>query len=126
MSRHVSIEDLADVIAAELESYQQEVADGLKADIKQVGKEVVQELKATSPKLTGDYAKGWKVKTMFENDQNIRVRIHNPKEYYLTHLLEYGHAKQGGGRVEGKPHIRIAEQKAIEKLLRKVKILVRG
>lgn len=62
------------------------------------------ELKATSPKSknkrrSGQYAKSWTKKK-----RGKMIIIHN-KEYQLTHLLEKGHAKRGGGRVEAKVHI---------------------
>lgn len=113
-------------MAAELASYSQDVTDGVKKEVKQVAQEMVQELKRTSPKDTGKYAAGWREKTEFENAEDIRERVYNAKKPQLTHLLEYGHAKQNGGRVEGKPHIRPAEQEAEKKLANGVKVVVRG
>lgn len=122
----VDIDDLADAIAEELRAYSDEVAEQLKADIKQVAKECVKDIKKNAPKDTGAYKKGWKVKVAYESEDDIRVVIHNRKHYQLTHLLEHGHAKVGGGRVDGKPHIRPAEQRAEEKLLQRVRVNISG
>lgn len=121
----ISIDDLADTLAEELAAYSQEVTDNLKQEVRQVAKEMVAELKATSPHASGDYAKGWGVTTEHESTQDIRLRVINRKKPQLTHLLEHGHAKITGGRVEGKPHIGPAEQTAIRKLEGKVKVVVK-
>lgn len=120
----ISIDDLADTLAEELAGYSQEVTDDLKREVKQVAKEMVSELKDTSPHASGDYAKGWSVTTEHESAQDIRLRVLNRKKPQLTHLLENGHAKVSGGRVEGKAHIGPAEQSAIRKLEGKVKVVV--
>lgn len=120
----ISIDDLADTLAEELAGYSQEVTDDLKREVTQVAKEMVAELKVTSPHASGDYAKGWSVTTEHESAQDIRLRVLNRKKPQLTHLLENGHAKVSGGRVEGKPHIGPAEQSAVRKLEGKVKVVV--
>ena len=47
--------------------------------------------------------------------------VRNKKYYYLTHLLEHGHAKKGGkGRVKAFVHIKPVEeyaQKALPELI---------
>lgn len=122
----IKIADLADAVSRELAAYDQDVADGLKAEVQQVAKDMVTELKQTSPRNTGDYAKGWKARVEYESPEDIRVRVYNSKKPQLTHLLENGHAKQNGGRVNGTPHIGLAEQKAEKSLESKVKVVVRG
>lgn len=122
----VKIDELANVIADELAKYNQEVTDGMKKEIKKAAKECKNEIQQNSPKLTGDYRNGWRVNVSFESEEDIRVNVHNKTDYQLTHLLEHGHAKQNGGRVEGYPHIGPAEQNAEKKLLQNVKVVVKG
>lgn len=121
-----SVTDLAEAIAKELEQYSQDVTDGLKKEVKQVAKECKLEIQQKSPVLTGDYKKGWRDQVEYESGQDIRVVVRNKTDYQLTHLLENGHAKVNGGRGPGKPHIRPAEQNAEKKLLKQVKVVVRG
>lgn len=122
----IKIDDLADEIMNELMNYSQEVTDGLKQDIKDAANLCRDEIKKNAPRNQGNYAKSWKAKKVFENDEDIRIVVHSPKHYRLAHLLEYGHAKVGGGRVEGKPHIAPAEAAAERLLDKSVKITVRG
>ena len=103
-----------------MKQYEKEVED-LSSDVFQsVAKGTVQELKNTSPKKTGSYAKGWAVKTE-QGVGKMNFIVHNRTDYQLTHLLENGHAKRGGGRVAAIPHIAPAEQKAEEQMLEEVK-----
>ena len=122
----IKVSELAQVVAQELADYSQDVTDGVKKEVKQVAKDVVPELKQTSPRNSGDYAKGWKSRVEYESPEDIRVRVYNSKKPQLTHLLENGHAKQNGGRVNGTPHIGPAEEKAEKSLTSKVKVVVRG
>lgn len=124
MSKTVSIDDMAEVISQELESYRKEVVDALKKDVKAVAKETVQTLKDTSPKRTGEYAKGWKNKITEDSRDDIQSVVYNAKKPSLAHLLENGHAKITGGRVEGIPHIRPAAEQAEKELEGRVKVHV--
>ncbi len=121
----MQINKLADVITKELENYSQEFTDKLKQDTEIIAKECAEELKQTSPvsKKAGSkkYAKGWIVKKAYESKFGIRYRVLNKNKPQITHLLEYGHAKVSGGRVEARPHIKKAEENAKEKLLNKLK-----
>ena len=121
-----TIDGLADAIAKELSEYSQDVMDGLKKSVKQVAKECKSEIAQNSPVLTGSYQKGWGEKVVYDSSDDIRIVVRNKTDYQLTHLLEYGHAMPTGGRAEGKPHIRPAEENAAEKLMQKVKVVVKG
>jgi hypothetical protein len=110
-----SIGDLSNQIMSELQRYANVLAEDVDTAAEVVANELVDDLKETSPELTGDYRKGWRVK----NVRGIRV-VHNKTNYQLTHLLEKGHAKVGGGRVEAKVHIKPAEVRAINDFLTRI------
>ena|SRR5690606_21105568 len=117
----VKLDNLAGEITKALQQYTTEVTEGLEEAKKRVAKETVKQLRATSPKLTGDYSRGWRTKQV----GSAQV-IHNATDYQLTHLLEWGHAKVGGGRVAPRPHIRKAEQEAIREYLSEAEKVIRG
>lgn len=130
VAKTIKPDELAAAIAAELESYRQEVTDGLKKEVMQVGNRTAKRVKDTAPrskgKNGGEYAESWTCKKAYESANDIRVVIHSKDHYRRAHLLEYGHAKVNGGRVEGKPHIIPAEQEAEKELMKNVKVVVRG
>ena len=106
-----------------MKQYEKEVED-LSSDVFQsVAKGTVQELKNTSPKLTGDYAKGWAVKQE-KGVGKMNFIVHNRTDYQLTHLLENGHVirnKKGTyGRVSGRKHIAPVEEWASDELPRRI------
>ena len=114
----ITVDDLPDAVRKMLNEYADDVASALTDAIMLTAKETLRIVKEKSPKRSGDYRSGWtitRVKGGFF-DRVVSVAIHNKKRYRLTHLLEFGHQKASGGRVEGKPHIRVAEQEAIRRL----------
>lgn len=118
---NIKIDQLAAEIAKELSKYSQEVVEKVNISSEKVGKAAVKQLRQTSPKKTGKYAKSWTMSTEKEIGQPHKRIIHAKAPHYrLTHLLEHGHAKVGGGRVEGKPHIRPAEEMVIREFMAEV------
>ena len=107
--------NISEGIANQLAEFTEEVQEVLEETANQVTKEAVKLLKANSPMKTKKYAKSWRRK----KTSNGYI-VHN-KRYYLTHLLEHGHAKRGGGRVVGKPHIAHVEQQTINDFEQKVR-----
>ncbi len=127
----VDSSSIKDVLVRELQEYCQDVTDSLKAEVKKVAKETVAEIKENAPKDKGEYAKSWRSDVVFENDFDIRVSVHaGGQQYRLAHLLEFGHelVRKGKvyGPVNGKPHIRPAEEHAAEKLLYRVKTRIKN
>lgn len=103
-----------------LDDYSREVKSVCKDSITATAKESVQKLRNTSPKKTGSYAKGWRVK----KDGDMTQTVHNATDYQLTHLLENGHIirnKKGTyGRTSGRKHIAPVEEWASEELQNKI------
>ena len=122
----IKIDDLSQVIAKELEAYKQGIVDGVKKEIKSSAQDLRKDIQANSPDDTGDYRKGWRERVAYESPDDIRMTVYNKTDYQLTHLLEYGHAKVGGGRVEGHPHIGPAEERMEKKLIQDIKAVIKG
>lgn len=120
MANTVKVDQFAAKIAEIMAEYQGVAMDVLQASVDAVSKETVRELKASSPKLTGDYAKSWTQTKTAGNGSTYGKIVHNKQNYRLTHLLEYGHAKRGGGRTKAQPHIAPAEEHAVEEFEKKL------
>ena len=116
MSRNCSIDELADVINEGLKEYAELSASQVKSAVRKTARTVRGEIESGAPVRTGQYAKSWKVKTTEENSQKLVQTVYSPTRYMLAHLLEKGHAKRGGGRVAGKPHIAPAEAAGVKQL----------
>ena len=116
MGQTVQIGKLADAVMEMLEDYADLAAEDVKQAVRDAGETVRKEIRANAPKDTGDYAKSWAVKKTKETSSSLTLTVHSKNRYQLAHLLEYGHAKRKGGRVEGKAHIAPAEEKGIRQL----------
>lgn len=114
---------MADAIVKELKEYSAETQAVLNESVKEVTKQCVKDIKANAPVDSGAYKKSWTSKVQYEKSDDIRTVVYAKAPHYrLTHLLENGHAKVGGGRVEAHPHIAPAEAKAENSLMNKVKV----
>jgi len=124
---NINIDQLAAEIAKGLAEYSQDVVEKVNVSSEKVGKAAVKKLKQTSPKKTGKYAKSWTMSTEKAIGQpDLRIIHVKAPHYRLAHLLEYGHAKVGGGRVEGRPHIRPAEEMVIQEFVAEVEEAIRN
>lgn len=107
----IKVNDLGAEISAILDGYSQEVREAVDRVVDDFGKQAKKDIQAASPKKTGSYRKGWRVKK--EGGALGRVStatVYNATDYQLTHLLEHGYQHASGGRVEGIPHIAPVEE----------------
>ena len=115
----VKVKDLSKEIAKQLSLYTESVKKEVEVIKEDVTKEAVSLLKQKSPRDSGDYAKNWAKKKVGKN-----IVIYNRK-YQITHLLEFGHVKRGGGRVAAKVHIRPVEEKIVDDYVSRVERVIR-
>ena len=103
-----------------LDKYAKDISKDITTDAEIVAKQGADELKNTSPKRTGKYRKGWRVKTD-KNKNGGTCIIYNATSYQLTHLLEKPHlTRNGRSIVAPKVHIAPVEQKCIKEYERLV------
>lgn len=121
-----SIDSLGATISAAIVGYTDKVIEGTKAAAKATAAECCENIKAASPVRKhggGRYKRGWKVKTT-ETPLSVSCTVRNATDWQLTHLLENGHAKRNGGRVDAIVHIKPNEEKANSALLKRVKEVI--
>ena len=117
--------DAIDQIEEILEDYGKSIAEELRDATQSVIKEGAKQLKSSSPIKTGKYAGSWKYRMDKGGGGAVQV-VHGTiyaqaPHYRLTHLLENGHAKRGGGRVAARPHIGAVNDWAQEEVIKRLK-----
>ncbi|MGE4213777.1 MAG: HK97 gp10 family phage protein [Anaerotignaceae bacterium] len=104
---NVSIDQLASLIAKSLEGYAEDVEEKIEYVITETAEETKKSLEQNPniPEQTGDYKKGFYTKVMYKSKgkKGYKMVVAN-KKYRLTHLLENGHVKKGGGRTRAYKH----------------------
>ena len=109
-----TVDAMADEIMKGLTDYADLADEAMKKTVRNTAKSVKDEISANAPKRTGAYSKSWTAKKTKENSHSLEMTVHSKNRYQLAHLIEKGHAKRGGGRVSGKPHIAPAEENGVQ------------
>ena len=126
MSTTITIDQMDDAIMAELEKYVDLASDDLKEAVKETAASVKKDIQANAPVDTGKYKKSWAVKNVHEDSESIDLVVYSKNRYQIAHLLEHGHAKRSGGRVEAQPHIAAAEERGNETLVKTIEQKLKG
>lgn len=107
----IKVSDLGAEISAMLDGYSQEVREAVDRVVEDFGKQAKKDIQAASPKKTGSYRKGWRVKKEGGAlGQVSTATVYNATKPQLAHLLEHGYQHASGGRVAGIPHIAPVEE----------------
>lgn len=116
MSKKVAVDNLSDAVLKYLNEYREDIQDDVEELTDSTIKMAKSELSAISPRATGDYAKGWRIKLQTKDKLKYHKVIWNKPKYRLTHLLEFGHITRNGvTRTRAFPHIRPVEDKYRER-----------
>lgn len=126
MGKKISISQLSAAVMEAVREYADTATEEVKQAVTETGDTVRDEIRQNAPKNTGNYARSWTVKKTKETSQSLTVTVHSKDHYQLAHLLEFGHAKRGGGRVAAQPHIAQAEEHGIEQLEKKLRKALEG
>lgn len=114
-----TIDETADLIVEYMSNYSEDITTGVKKAVDTVAKEVNIEIKKhiTFHEPTGKYVKAFRIKGMFDGKYSKgKTWYVSGDEYRLTHLLEKGHAKIGGGRTDAYKHIEFGEELAKKRM----------
>lgn len=94
----ISADKMANTIAGILADYEQDVSEAIEKTSKDVAKQVVKELKQGGSYQGGaKFNAGWTSKTEKTRLETV-THVYNKTFPGLAHLLEFGHARRGGGR----------------------------
>jgi len=108
-----------------IQNYTDAVGAAIAVEVKETADAVIKDAREHSPVRTGAYKRGWTKKTQRAPGM-AKYTVWNKKRYRLTHLLEFGHAKRGGGRVQGHPHLGPAYQRHGATMPDRIKRIIRN
>lgn len=125
----VTIDGLAAAIADTVKQYTEAVEAAVEKEVDDTANKVLEDIRDNSPVKTGKYKRGWRRTRQGRQRGVSRFVIHQKAKPNITHLLEFGHAKVGGGRVPAQPtdagHIRPAYDRHVPGMEKRIKEIVR-
>lgn len=111
MADAIKIEDFAEYLTDLCTKEAMNAEETLDEIVTKRAAEIKKKLNSRSPKDTGGYGKGWRVKTAMRNHEKVKI-IYNAAKPWLTYILEYGNAHQGA-----QPHIRPVLEEEMDEII---------
>lgn len=122
----IDSQNLAATINKYLAEYGDSVQDAIESTAKSVAKDVVRDLKRGGGfGGSGEFNKGWTSKVE-KTRLGAEAIIYNKSLPGLAHLLEFGHAKAGGGRTTAYNFIAPINDETEDKFVRKLEESIGG
>ena len=116
----ISPNQFAETVGGFLEEYGKEAKYALVKAVEETALETKQDLTGAGGFGGTKFKKSWQKKTEKGKLGEISAQVGN-KIYRITHLLEFGHAKRGGGRVQGYNFVAPVNDKVEERVMNKMK-----
>lgn len=116
-----SILDIKDI----LNDYSDDIQESIIKCAESVAKKGADKLKTSSPKRTGRYRKGWRIRTIKSKGEFESV-IYNATNWQLTHLLEKPHLLRNGASSKPIVHIAPVEQQCIKEYETEVERIIKN
>jgi hypothetical protein len=129
MTKSVTIDNLSAEIVLAVQQYTEDVSEAIEAELGATSKAVLDDVKSNSPVDKGEYRKGWRIKREAFSSGKVHYIVYQKSKPQLAHLLEFGHAKASGGRVDAKPeggHIRPAYERHVPAMHERIKRIIEG
>lgn len=124
MARTIGGKDVGRAIVDALREYTEDVSEAIRQEVDAAARDIKTGVEARSPVgVTGKYKKGWTITKRDSKGVTSRT-VHNAKLPGLVHLLEHGHAKRGGGRVAGRPHVAPAAEPRLQQMEENIKRII--
>lgn len=121
MADTVTLSNFSKEIKDVLKEYGESAQRIVDEEVENVSKDAVKKLKKESPKESGEYRKGWKMRKK-ETRFGLETTVYNSTHGWLVHLLEDGHLKRNGTeRTNAQPHVGPAQKWAEKELLKRIK-----
>lgn len=115
-SSTISVNKFSASIDEILEEFADAQTDYLDEGLHAGAKLAAKEWRANAPVMTGAYKKSIRFKKSKDDPEKPEYRVYAASPHYrIVHLLEKGHAKVGGGRVEARVHVAPAAEAGFEK-----------
>ena len=127
MANLIDLDDFARTITDAVREYTEDVSEAIGNEVLSTADKVLREVKSLARKRSGEYAR-----TFVKTDKSLashgyrKYVVWNKKHYRRVHLLEFGHAKVGGGRVQAYPHMRPAHDKYADQMVDNIKEIIRN
>lgn len=126
MSKITGVSNFRSGVYELVKQYGDSVLDTLEKVMVETAEQGAQDMKTSGDfGGTGKYKRAW-TSSVFNRRTGTEAVIHNKTQYQLTHLLEFGHAKQNGGRTRAFVHIAPINDKVQEEFIRKFEEGVRN